>query len=576
MLRQVRARWADCVVVMPAGTANEDIAVAESETVLADHKVNSPGGFDERIGFALPETLAVRTHEQMSAESDRQRALLVAALEATVNTVIIMDRELGVTWVNPAFSSLFGYSSLEIVGQHLTTLAPKESAPALLDDMTAALRAGRVWSGETLDRRKDGALLTTETTITPVRDRTGAISHLVGIKQDVTERKQLERRFLQAQKMEAMGTLASGVAHDFNNVLGVICLLGAAMVRALPAGSPMHAKANQILETTQRGANLTRQLLAFTRQQVLDPRVVDLNHLVSGMNKMLARLLGEDVELTTVLTDSPAPVVVDAGQFEHVLVNLAVNARDAMPQGGKLTVTTAKVELGAQQLNGLTIPAGQYVRLAVSDTGCGMDCETQTRAFEPFFTTKPSGRGTGLGLSTVYGIVRQSGGHVHLQSEVGVGTTVETYLPCVVDAPEAEVGSAVVPGAQRGSGTLLVVDDQQEFRAAICDTLSEYGYDTIDARDGLEALDVAGRHPGAIWLLLTDVVMPRMSGPELAQRLREARPEMRVLFMSGYPDAAISRHGLDATSVSFIQKPFAPDALVRKMQETLDRQPGQS
>jgi PAS domain S-box-containing protein len=517
-----------------------------------------------------------RAHDHAPAEPDPQRTLLVAALEATVNAVIIMDHELRVTWVNPAFTSLLGYSSLEIVGQHLTTLAPKESAPALLVDVTAALRAGRVWCGETVDRRKDGALVTTETTITPVKDRTGKISHLVGIKQDVTGSKELERRFLQAQKMEAMGTLASGVAHDFNNVLGVISLLGDAMVRKLPEGSPLRGKAQQILETTERGANLTRQLLAFTRQQVLEPRVVDLNDLVHGLNKMLVRLLGEDVELATVLTDSLTPVLIDPGQFEHVLVNMAVNARDAMPQGGRLTITTAKVEIGAQQLDGLTVPAGRYVLLGVSDTGCGMDPETQIRAFEPFFTTKPVGRGTGLGLSTVFGIVRQSGGYVHLRSEVGVGTTVEIYLPCGVDAPTTEVRDAIASLARRGSGTVLVVDDQEEFRAVVCDTLGEYGYNPIQARDGLEALDLAARHEGAIELLLTDVVMPRMSGPELAQRLRGARPEMRTLFMSGYPDERMSRHGLDVTSVSFIEKPFTPDALARKMQETLDTRPERS
>ena len=285
---------------------------------------------------------------------------------------------------------------------------------------------------------------------------------------------------------------------------------------------------------------------------------------------MLVRLLGEDVELATVLTDSLHLVRYLPGQFEHVLVNMAVNARDAMPQGGRLTITTAKVEIGALQLDGLTVPAGRYVLLGVSDTGCGMDSETQIRAFEPFFTTKPVGRGTGLGLSTVFGIVRQSGGYVHLRSEVGVGTTVEIFLPYGVDAPPTKCVQAIAPLARRGSGTVLVVDDQEEFRAAVCDTLKEYGFDPIEARDGLEALDLAARHEGAIELLLTDVVMPRMSGPELAQRLRAARPEMRTLFMSGYPDERMSRHGLDVTSVSFIEKPFTPDALARKMRETLD------
>jgi signal transduction histidine kinase len=389
-------------------------------------------------------------------------------------------------------------------------------------------------------------------------------------------RRQLEQQLRQSQKMEAVGRLAGGIAHDFNNVLSVILGYSEMLLAELEPGKPMHEELSEIRDAGKRAANLTRQLLMFSRQQVIEPKVVDLNELLSGMDKMLKRILGADVDLVSVPTSNLGRVKIDPGSFEQVIMNLVVNARDAMPKGGKLTMETANFSLDdeyARTHHG--VRPGPHVMLAVTDTGTGMDKATQARVFEPFFTTKEKGKGTGLGLSTVFGIAHQAGGSVWLYSELGVGTTFKVYLPRVDEEVEAPRPSQH-PATLRGSETVLLVDDDDQVRAVARGILCKNGYQVLDARNAGEALLHVERASGAIHLLLTDVVMPQVSGPELAKRLSAVRPDLKVLCMSGYTDDSIVRHGVLESQIEYIQKPLTPATLTKRVREVLDAKPGEA
>ena len=394
--------------------------------------------------------------------------------------------------------------------------------------------------------------------------------------QELAERKRAERalslaeeQLRQAQKMEAIGRLAGGVAHDFNNLLSIILSYSTVLIDDMKPNDPIRADLEEIRKAGERAANLTRQLLAFSRQQVIEPRILDLNEVVSGMDGMIRRLVREDVELKTI-PGALGRVKADPGHIEQVIINLVVNARDAMPDGGRLTIETANADLDetyAREHLGVT--AGPHVMLAVSDSGSGMDKATQERIFEPFFTTKGIGKGTGLGLSTVFGIVKQSGGSVWVYSEIGKGTTFKVYLPRT-----DEVGAAFRPRVQaaslRGSETILLVEDEDQLRVVARGILLRNGYHVLDARHGGEALLLCEKHEGTIHLLLTDVVMPQMSGRELATRLSAIRPETRVLYMSGYTDEVIVHHRVLDAGITLLQKPLTPDVLLRKVREVLD------
>ncbi len=372
---------------------------------------------------------------------------------------------------------------------------------------------------------------------------------------------QAEEQLRQAQKMEAVGRLAGGVAHDFNNLLTIINGYGEIVLAGLPEGNPVRGLVAQMKQAGDRAASLTRQLLAFSRQQVIVPQILDLNGVVTDAAKLLRRLIGEDIELTTALDPALGRVKADPGQVEQVLMNLAVNARDAMPAGGTLTVETANVERDG----------GRYVLLRVADTGCGMDAATKARVFEPFFTTKGPGKGTGLGLSVVHGVVQQAGGRIEVDSEPGRGTTFRVYLPLEENAVPRQKPAAVPVSSPGGTETLLLVEDEEAVRGLTRMTLEAGGYRVLEASHGAEALRLAERHAEPIHLLVTDVVMPGMSGRELADRLTASRPGLRVLYLSGYTDDAVVRNGVLEAGVAFLQKPFGVDALARKVREVLDR-----
>jgi two-component system cell cycle sensor histidine kinase/response regulator CckA len=434
--------------------------------------------------------------------------------------------------------------------------------------------AGLVRDFETQARRRDGTLIWLRDSARVVRDAHSNVLYYEGILEDVTERKQLEEQLRQSQKMEAVGRLAGGVAHDFNNLLTIISGYSDLLLDTPPLQERSRAHVEEIKKAGNRAATLTRQLLAFSRSQVLAPQVLDLNAVVTNVDKMLRRLIGEDVDLVTILGEKLGSVRADPGQIEQVIMNLAVNARDAMPQGGKLTIETSNVALDAAYARThMTVMPGEYIMLAVSDTGIGMDAQTQAHIFEPFFTTKEKGKGTGLGLATVYGIIKQSGGYIWVYSEPGLGATFKVYLPRV-ERPSGEVGQGTAAESPaKGHETILLVEDEPALRAMVRNVLESKGYKVLEARHGEDALMVSELHRGPIDLLLTDVVMPGMSGRELAEHLVSADKNTKVLYMSGYTDDAIVHHGVLGSDMAFLQKPFSPDSVVRKVREVLDAPP---
>jgi PAS domain S-box-containing protein len=523
------------------------------------------------------EVLAYRPHEGQFAAiftdvTDRktveeEHARLSRAVESAAESIVITDPDGTIVYVNPAFERISGYSRAEALGRNPRILKSGAHDTAFYAALWAKLGRGEVWEGRIVNRRKDGTQYEEEAAISPVRDENGRLVNYVAVKRDVTRERRLEQQLLQSQKMEAVGRLAGGVAHDFNNLLGVIVGYGELLLKRLPEEDRNRSGLEQLLKAAERASSLTRQLLAFSRRQILQPRVLDLNVVVSDMERMLKRLIGEDIDLVTHLDSELACVKADPGQLEQVIMNLAVNARDSMPGGGRLTVETRNVELGPADHT--MVEAGRYVLVAITDTGCGIDTAALPHVFEPFFTTKELGKGTGLGLSTVYGIVKQSGGYVWAYSEVGRGATFKVYLPAVA-ARSSPRDEAPVSRPTPGTETVLVVEDEAMLRGLLRDALEGGGYTVLDAPSGEEALRRAEEHAGPIDLLLTDVVMPGMSGPAVAERVATLRPRIRVLYMSGYPDSAIVRHGVLQQGMEFLGKPFAPDVLLQRVRTILD------
>jgi PAS domain S-box-containing protein len=501
------------------------------------------------------------------AEGERLRLAMI--IEQADEMVLVTDTSGAIEYVNPAFEKVTGYTRAEALGRNPRFLKSGAQDEAFYRVMWATIHSGNTWRGRLTNKKKDGTRYWQDSTISRVLDPDGKVTGYVAVNRDVTAVLALEAQYLQAQKMEAVGRLAGGVAHDFNNVLSVILSYAEMLLADLKPDNPIRGDVEEIRKAGNRAADLTRQLLMFSRQQVIDPEVIDLNEVLTNIHKMLQRILGADIDLVSLPAQALGRVRADRSSVEQVLMNLVVNARDAMPTGGKLTIETGNVVLDegfARAHQGVT--PGPHVMLVVTDTGTGIDKATLARIFEPFFTTKEKGKGTGLGLSTVFGIVQQSGGNVWVYSEPGHGTTFKIYLPRV-DAPVDAVRPPQRPTALRGSETVLLVEDDDQVRAVALGILRKNGYQVIEARDASEALVQAEKHTGTIHLLLSDVVMPQMSGPELAKRLGSARPDMKVLCMSGYADDAIVRHGVLEAHFAFIQKPITPDGLATKVREVL-------
>jgi signal transduction histidine kinase/CheY-like chemotaxis protein len=433
-------------------------------------------------------------------------------------------------------------------------------------------REGEVRGLEAAWKRRDGSASFVRESARVVRAEEGGVLYYDGTIEDITERRRLEEQLRQAQKMEAVGRLAAGVAHDFNNLLTIVIGYSDLALQRLSAGNRMRPPLEEIKRAGERAAWLTRQLLAFSRKQMLQPQILDLSSLLTNVEQMLQRVIGEDIELVMHLPPGLGRVKADPGQVEQVIMNLAVNARDAMPQGGQLTVEAANVELDSRYANRhQSVVPGHYVMVAMTDTGIGMDAKTQAHIFEPFFTTKEPSKGTGLGLSTVYGIVKQSGGNIWVYSEPGKGTTFKVYLPRI-DQPVEGIapGEPDVAELSQGSETILLVEDEKAVRCLAREVLECRGFHVLESEGVVEALRVGERHKEHIHLLLTDVVMPEMSGRELAGHLAPLHPEMKVLYMSGYADNAVVHNGLLAPGTALLQKPFTAQALTRKVREVLD------
>ncbi|MGV3720382.1 MAG: PAS domain S-box protein, partial [Actinomycetota bacterium] len=475
---------------------------------------------------------------------------------------------------NAAAEAILGYSESEAVGRTIDELGlVSESARAHVEHIRARLRAGDM-TAHCADENvtKDGRSIFCEWYNTPLQGPDGAYGGSLSMFVDITEKRRLEAQLRHTQKMEGIGQLAGGIAHDFNNMLAVICGYTEMVLGMLPGAHPVRGNLLEVQKAADRAAALTRQLLAFSRKQLLAPKVLDLNQVVLELDTMLRRLIGEDVELVTVTEPAPAWVKADPSQLEQVLVNLVVNARDAMPHGGVLRLSTEQVHVDAAfAARNPGVEPGAYVRLSVRDTGCGMDAATMGRVFEPFFTTKEVGKGTGLGLPTVYGVVTQSGGCVNVESAVGLGSTFHVYLPRV-SAPAGVDDRVVAPILPTGNETILVVEDEAMVRALVVEVLRSTGYAVLEATQGDEALQLVDQHQGPIHLLLTDVVMPRMSGPKLAESVLRRRPRAAVLFMSGYSDDALVRSGEQAADVELLPKPFGPRMLAERVRRVLDKQ----
>jgi two-component system cell cycle sensor histidine kinase/response regulator CckA len=471
--------------------------------------------------------------------------------------------------VNDAAVRLYGYSRAEFLAMTIKEIRPREEVPALLEYLTTIPDSPSLPATQVKHRKKDGSLLEVAGSSNPIAFH-GRRARLV-MATDVSEKKRLEAQLLQSHKMEAVGRLAGGVAHDFNNLLGVISGYSELLLKDLGPQHPGSKRVDQIQKAADRAAALTRQLLAFSRKQVLQPRILDLNDVVADVEKMLRRLIGADVQLVTTPGAGIGCILADPGQIEQVLMNLVVNARDAMPKGGCLTFETANVALDEGYTRAHPeVQPGRFVMLAVSDTGVGMDAQTQAQIFEPFFTTKEKGKGTGLGLATVIGIVQQSGGSITVNSRLGRGTTCRIYFPRLEDdRSDASPGPPGAPLA-RGSETILLVEDADPLRGMIREILEGAGYTVLEYEDPEQALHRVTTLDAPVALLLTDVVMPRLSGPDLARSVRATRPEINVLFMSGYSDEATGLHGALGPGTQFIQKPFSADALLAKVREALD------
>ncbi len=544
---------------------NGDLVEKQKELALL------AAGLEQQVEERTAALRAEIQEHQIATEQLRQseeQFRLIA--ENTADLIAVLDLDGKRLYNSPSYKNILGDPKVLQGSSSFDEIHP-DDREKVRNIFQGTVGTGRGQRAEYRFLLPDGSMRYIESQGSVIPDEKGVPARVLVISRDVTERSRVEERLRQAEKMEAVGQLAGGVAHDFNNLLTIICGYGSLVLDQLPPESTLNSHVKEILLAGERAASLTRQLLAFSRHQALEQVVLDLNSVVRNMDKMLRRLIGEDIDLVTVASEGLWNVKADPGQMEQVIMNLAVNARDAMRQGGKITIETANVELDENYAQSHPyVKPGSYVMIGVSDTGAGMDAQTQARAFEPFFTTKGPTEGTGLGLSTVYSIIKQSGGHVWLYGEAGCGTTFKVYVPRI-DQPLDEPAPPETPEAlPQGSETVLVVEDEQAVRILVRRVLESSGYHVLEAAHGAEALIICEEHKEPIDMLMTDVVMPEMSGKLLAERVSAQRPDMRVLYISGYTDNAILHRGVLKSGMNFLQKPFTPEAIVRKVRAVLD------
>jgi PAS domain S-box-containing protein len=572
-LEVLRECGLDIPFIIASGTIGEEIAVealraGAHDFILKDKPVRLLPAIDREVRETKVREARRRAEEDLRTSEARYRSLF----DNSPLPMWVYDRDtLAFLEVNEAAVRHYGYTREEYAVMTLVDIRPPEDLPEFHAHLRGAAADRTLWR----HIKKDGSTIHVDVKAHDVEFQ-GRHARLV-VSSDVTTRlrtedalRRSEDQLRQAQKLEAIGSLAGGVAHDFNNMLSVILSYTSLFLTELQDDDPRRGDIEEVKRAGERASELTRQLLAFSRQQVLQPRVVELNRVILGMDKMLRRLLGEDIELTFLTPHRVGKVLADAGQIEQVLLNLAVNARDAMPAGGKLTIESSNVDLDeayAEQHVGVV--AGAYVMVAVTDTGIGMDRATQARIFEPFFTTKAQGKGTGLGLSTVFGIVKQSGGHIWVYSEVGQGTTFKLYLPRT-EGPEDSPSEPPGPLQMRGTETILLVEDEDQVRQLIRTVLRRNGYNVLEAQNGGEAFLICEQYASKIHMLLTDVIMPRMNGRQVAERLAVMRPGVKVLYISGYTEDTIVHHGVLDAGIAYLQKPLTPGALLRKVRAVLD------
>ena len=565
-LRKLRHLGFDMPFIVVTGTLGDEHAVecvkaGASDYVLKENLARLPMAVNRAIKEKQARDESLRAQRALAESAERFQKLTHASFDA-----IGISQDGILHEVNRGYLELFGYQrAKDVVGRPVTDFVADESRAEVEQRVNSNIEG----TYELVGKRKDGTKILLEATARShaIAGRPARITAL----RDMTERRALEEQFRQAQKMEAVGRLAGGVAHDFNNLLTVITGFTDLLLADFGSDDPRRSDLQQVRLAADKAASLTRQLLAFSRQQVIEPRVVRLEDVVKQTQKLLVHLIGEDIDFATQFGPTPCVVVIDPGQLEQVIMNLVVNARDAMPTGGKLTIETACVDLD-EDYAAVHWPAttGRYAMLAVSDTGIGMDEATQAKIFEPFFTTKEPGKGTGLGLSTVYGIVKQSGGFVWAYGEPGKGAVFKIYLPLSAEDPGPDRENHTQLAAPRGTEVVMLVEDSQAVRFIARRTLEQQGYEVIEASSGRDALELAGSHDRRVDLLLTDVVMPEMSGRVLAEKFAAYQPNAKVLYMSGYTDDAVIRHGVLRAKTPFLQKPFTPIALAIRVREVLD------
>jgi len=529
--------------------------------------------FGELASVALDNA---QLHDAVQRElSERRKAeeslrKLSVAVEQSPASIIIMDTDGTIEYVNPRFSEITGYSAAEAVGRNNRMFRSVDSSPAEYHEILETILSGREWRGEFNSRKKNGELYWEQSLISPIRDENGRITHVIAINEDVTNHKRLESELQHSQKMEAIGQLAGGIAHDFNNILTAVIGYASIMQIKLPMDSPLRSGVEQILATAERGSSLTKGLLAFSRKQHTSTRLINLNEIVERVQKLLHRLISEDIRITICLAGEDLPVMVDSVQIEQVLMSMAANARDAMPEGGEIVIHSKLVDCDHQftDMNGIG-QLGRFALLTVSDTGQGMDEETVSHIFEPFFTTKEAGKGTGLGLSIAYGIIKKHNGFIICNSSKGAGTTFSIYLPyCGAEAGNGG-REAQQPWSQAPGQVILLVDDDELTRHLTREVLEEFGYSVIEAKDGQEALNTFHENSARIGMLILDVVMPEMKGREVYNAVHATHPEIKVLFTSGYTaEIVYSQQYLDE-SMPFIPKPYTPKELIMKVREVL-------